>query len=82
MPAPTGIRLFGRLPLVYQTVPLPGGPEGRTTLRGDIALPRAESALAWARSTALAWGDLVMMRRQLRTLARLSEESAGATRSS
>lgn len=83
---PAGIRLFGRLPLVYQTVPLANGPtEGagaRTTLRGDIALPRPRSALARARSTALAWGDLVMMRRQLRTLARLSEQTARSTRSS
>lgn len=80
--APVGIRLFGRLPLVYQTVPLPGGPAAGTTLRGDIALPRAGSALARARSVGLAWGDLLMMRRQLLTLARLSEETAGATRSS
>ena len=79
---PAGIRLFGRLPLVYQTVPLPGGPEAGTTLRGDIALPRPGSALARARSVALAWGDLVMMRRQLLTLAHLSEETARSTRSS
>ncbi|WP_330473244.1 SRPBCC family protein [Terrabacter sp. C0L_2] len=83
---PAGIRLFGRLPLVYQTVPLANGPtEGvgaRTTLRGDIALPRPRSALARTRSTALAWGDLVMMRRQLLTLARLSEQTARSTRSS
>jgi hypothetical protein len=80
--APAGIRLFGGLPLVYQTVPLPGGTEARTTLRGDIALPSAGSAWAHARSVALAWGDLVMMRRQLLTLARLSEETARSTRSS
>lgn len=79
---PAGIRLFGRLPLVYQTVPLPGGPEAGTTLRGDIALPRPGSALARARSVALAWGDLVMMRRQFLTLAHLSEETARSTRSS
>ena len=83
---PAGIRLFGRLPLVYQTVPFTDGPTGsegaRTTLRGDIALPRARSAPARARSTALAWGDLVMMRRQLLTLARLSEGTARSTRSS
>ena len=79
---PAGIRLFGRLPLVYQTVPLRGGPEARTTLRGDIALPRPGSPWTRARSTALAWGDLEMMRRQLLTLARLSEESARSRRSS
>jgi hypothetical protein len=82
---PAGIRLFGRLPLVYKTVPLENEPtesEGaRTTLRGDIALPRPRSALAGARSTALAWGDLVMMRRQLLTLARLSEGTTRSTRS-
>ena len=83
---PAGIRLFGRLPLVYQIVPLTDGPTGsdgpRTTLRGDIALPRPQSALARARSAALAWGDLVMMRRQLLTLARLSEQTARPPRSS
>ncbi|GGM84976.1 hypothetical protein GCM10009721_07140 [Terrabacter tumescens] len=83
---PAGTRLFGPLPLVYQTVPLANGPtEGaaaRTTLRGDIALPRPQSARARARSAALAWGDLVMMRRQLLTLARLSEQTARSTRSS
>ncbi len=83
---PAGIRLFGRLPLIYQTVPLTDGPiesDGpRTTLRGDIALPRARSAPARARSTALAWGDRVMMRRQLQTLGRLSEGTARSTRSS
>lgn len=82
---PAGIRLFGRLPLVYQTVPVTGttrvsGP--RTTLRGDIALPRPGSVPARAHATALAWGDLVMMRRQLLTLARLSERTARSTRSS
>jgi hypothetical protein len=79
---PVGTRLFGRLPLVYQAVALPGDATSRTTLRGDIALPRAESAVARGRAMALAWGDLVMMRRQLLTLARLSEETARSTRSS
>jgi hypothetical protein len=78
---PAGIRLLGRLPLVYQTIARPGGTGAGTTLRGDIALPRSGSLLARARSTALAWGDLVMMGRQLRRLARLSEETAGLPRS-
>ncbi len=79
---PAGIRLFGRLPLVYQTVGPSGGTSPRTTLRGDIALPRPGSVLARGRTAALAWGDLVMMRRQLHRLARLSEETARSRRSS
>lgn len=78
---PAGIPLFGRLPLIYQTVALPGAAP-RTTLRGDIALPRPATALARVRNAALAWGDLVMMRRQLLTLARLSETTARPPRSS
>lgn len=64
------VRAFGPLVCTYQTVPQVAG----TTLRCDVFLSR-HGRLGAVRAYALAWGDLVMMRKQLLTLAALSEKS-------
>ncbi|HEX5967431.1 MAG TPA: SRPBCC family protein [Intrasporangium sp.] len=63
---------FGPLTILYRT--LPDG--ARTVLRCDLMLPRPRNGLERLRQLALAWGDLVMMRRQLLNLRRLSERTA------
>jgi hypothetical protein len=71
---PGALRLFGPLTVVYRAVP-----EGdATVLRCDLLLPRARPGLETLRQVMLAWGDLVMMRRQLLNLGRLSELTASA----
>lgn len=66
---PGAIRAFGPLMCTYQTVPRVGG----TTLRCDLFLTPSTGA-GRARAYLLAWGDLVMMRKQLLTFAALSEK--------
>jgi hypothetical protein len=66
---PGALRAFGPLVCTYQTVPRVTG----TTLRCDLFLsPRR--GLGNVRAYLLAWGDLVMMRKQLLTIAALSEK--------
>jgi hypothetical protein len=48
----------------------PHGPGSRIVCRLCVA---QDGPARWARSRLLAWGDLVMMRKQLRTLKRLAE---------
>jgi hypothetical protein len=67
---PGALRAFGPLVCSYQTVPQVAG----TTLRCDVFLTRPQG-LGRVRGYLLAWGDLVMMRKQLRTFAALSERS-------
>ena len=67
---PGAIRAFGPLVCTYQTVPQVAG----TTLRCDVFLSRSRG-VGRIRAYLLAWGDLVMMRKQLLTLAALSERS-------
>lgn len=67
---PGAIRAFGPLVCTYQTVPQVAG----TTLRCDLFLSRRRG-LGHVRAHLLAWGDLVMMRKQLLTFAALSEQS-------
>lgn len=67
-----GLRLFGPLTLVYRAEPEDHG----TTLRCDLFLPPPTGRIDHWRQIALAWGDLVMMRRQLLNLRRLSETTA------
>ncbi len=67
---PGALRAFGPLVCTYQTVPRVGG----TTLRCDLFLtPRP--GVGRVRAYLLAWGDLVMMRKQLLTFAALSEKA-------
>ena len=47
-----------------------------TRLLAKLALPRADGLLARLKLAALAWGDLVMMRRQLFNLRQLAESTA------
>ena len=63
-------RLFGAITVRYAIVPLPSG---RALLRGDLWMPPIGSRWGRARRYLLAWGDLLMMRKQLRTLAALAE---------
>ena len=67
---PGAIRAFGPLVCSYQTVPQVAG----TTLRCDVFLTRSRG-LGRVRGYLLAWGDLVMMRKQLLTFAALSERA-------
>ena len=63
---------FGPLTIVYRTLPEGAG----TVLRCDLLLPRPRNALERLRQLLLAWGDLVMARRQLLNVRRLSERTA------
>jgi hypothetical protein len=70
--SPSGLKLFGPFVVVYDVEALR---EGQTRLRatllvGDKASDRAADR---ARRSVLAWGDLAMMRRQLRTFKALAE---------
>jgi len=62
--------VFGALAVSY--VVRDAGP-GRTRLLVKIASRRRPGLIPWLRRAALPWGDLVMMRKQLRTLRDLAE---------
>lgn len=66
-------RIFGAITVRYAIVPTGAG---RVLLRGDLSMPPLGRPLGEARRTLLAWGDLLMMRKQLRTLAALAEETS------
>jgi hypothetical protein len=68
---PVGLRLFGRVVITY-AVSASGPDTSRLLARLRVA------GLDPVRRRALAWGDLVMMRKQLRTLAGLAERDARA----
>ena len=70
---PRGRRLFGPVALTYAAEP--DGNGSRIVCRLAAA---ADSSLARLRARALAWGDLVMMRRQLLNLKALAERDAAA----
>jgi Polyketide cyclase / dehydrase and lipid transport len=67
---PAGRRLFGSVAVTYASEPRGAG--SRIVCR--IVVPQ-QGVLAWPRSRLLAWGDLVMMRKQLRTLKELAERT-------
>lgn len=69
-----GRRLFGPVAMTYAAEP--ADPGSRIVCR--LVVPQ-DGALGWTRSRLLAWGDLVMMRKQLLTLKRLAERDARAT---
>ncbi|MDV3220123.1 SRPBCC family protein [Intrasporangium sp.] len=66
------LRLFGPVTLVYRAMP----DQGTCVLRCDLFLPRPSNGFDGLRQLLLAWGDLVMMRRQLLNFRRLSERTA------
>jgi len=68
-------RVFGDLTATYAAEPDPSvGPDASRLLCRIVLV--AESRPARARAHALAWGDLVMMRKQFRTLKSLAERDA------
>jgi hypothetical protein len=67
-----GRRLFGPVAMTYAAEPF--GDDSRIISR--LAVPQ-DGPAGWTRSRALAWGDLVMMRKQLCTLKKLVERDAG-----
>ena len=66
-------RWFGSAAVTYAAVEQP---DGSTRLLAKIAFHRSRGPIAAVWRVALAWGDLVMMRRQLLNLKRLSERTA------
>jgi hypothetical protein len=69
-----GRRLFGPVAMTYAAEPAGSG--SRIVVRIAVA---TDGRLARLRARALAWGDLVMMRRQLLNLKALAERDAAAT---
>jgi len=69
---PRAERLFGRLAATYAVEPIDEH-NSRLICRLTIAEP---TGLERLRAVALAWGDIVMMRKQLLNLARLAERDA------
>lgn len=69
-------RAFGRVTMTYAA----HAGAGTTRLVGVVRQGGAAGRVEAARSLALAWGDLVMMRRQLFTLRDLAERDAAAAR--
>ncbi|WP_051325316.1 hypothetical protein [Glycomyces tenuis] len=72
MTAPRALRLFGPFVVVYDVEPVD---RGRTRLRATLLVGDGNEggAVDAVRRRALAWGDLVMMRKQLRTFKSLAE---------
>ena len=68
---PAGRRLFGPVAMTYAAEPSPHG--SRIVCRIVVA---QDGPIGWAWSRLLAWGDLVMMRKQLLTLKELAERDA------
>jgi len=66
---PGGRRVFGDCVITYQV--LPAGPE-RSRLVAKLVVPVRHGLLNGIARPLFAWGDLVMMHRQLRTLAALA----------
>ncbi|NOJ60188.1 SRPBCC family protein [Arthrobacter sp. 260] len=62
-------RIFGRLIIEYLVEPV----ESSSRLVVRLSVPLPTGPLDGLRQSALAWGDLVMMRKQLRELRRLAE---------
>jgi len=73
--SPRGEQMFGPVAVTYAAEPDPAG--SRIVVRLSAG---ADGPLRRAKAYALAWGDLVMMRKQLLTLKELAERSAAATR--
>jgi hypothetical protein len=70
-------RLFGSAAITYVAAERP---DGETRLLAKISMRRSRGPIAGSIRLAFAWGDLVMMRRQLLNLKRLAEGTAsGAT---
>ena len=74
--APRGRRVFGDIAVTYAIVAT-----SPTTCRllAKLRVTPAPGAIGRLRTSLLAWGDLVMMRKQLLTLARLAERDAATT---
>lgn len=66
-------RVFGAIIVRYAIAPKGNG---RTLLRGDLWMPPLGGPLGELRRSLLAWGDLFMMRKQLRTLVSLAEKTS------
>jgi hypothetical protein len=66
--------LFGDLAVSYTARPVEGG----SRLVAKLALPVEDDPLKAVRQYLLVWGDLLMMEKQVRTLARLASQSVAA----
>jgi len=71
--SPRGQRLFGPVAITYAAEP--DGSASRIVCRLAVGV---DGPLSRLRAQVLAWGDLVMMRRQLLNLKALAERDAGA----
>ena len=71
--APRARRAFGDIAVTYAIVPTS---PSTCRLVAKLRVPPAAGLLGRLRTSVLAWGDVVMMRKQLLTLARLAERDA------